>query len=174
MVRRKRSKSQTRTDAAAKRRLAAPESGKSGPCLVNIRRRRSRFAQKPACSGGEPPCYQHLLEALTAERAICFGNEASAFCLQDPRLSCSNLSWQAGSKQNQAEHSGVEAHVYEPVGVLRVASPRSESFKLTHYDPTCSFRVPTTFTASADQFREQWEGHLQLLSKLSLDASESP
>ena len=61
-----------------------------------------------------------------------------------------------------------------PLGVLRVASPRSESFKLTHYDPTCSFRVPTTFTASADQFREQWEGHLQLLSKLSLDASESP
>ena len=92
--RRKRSKARTRSDEAANRQSAGPQSGKSAPLalarnergqseqasascrlgkgatrqeaprVVSVRKRRTRLAHKPVCSGGEPPCYQHLLEGV--------------------------------------------------------------------------------------------------------------
>jgi hypothetical protein len=62
-----------------------------------------------------------------------------------------------------------------PGGVLRVASPRSESFK---FNPSTIRRAqfagqqllqPQTISSA-----DSGMGHLQLLSKLSVDAPESP
>lgn len=83
----------THSDEAAKRQLTAAESGSAPlafvgnergssqqasascrldkgatrqetPRVVSIRKRPTRLAGEPACCGGEPPCYQHLLEGL--------------------------------------------------------------------------------------------------------------
>lgn len=45
--------------------LGTGVAGHSAPRVGSIRkRRRSLIADRPACGGGEPPCYQHLFEGL--------------------------------------------------------------------------------------------------------------
>jgi hypothetical protein len=83
----RRSRARTRSDEAANRQSAGPlalarnERGHSeqasascrlgkgatrqeAPRVVSVRKRRTRLAHQPVCSGGEPPCYQHLLEGV--------------------------------------------------------------------------------------------------------------
>jgi hypothetical protein len=51
--------------------LGTGVAGHSAPRVGSIRkRRRSLIADRPACGGGEPPCYQHLFEGLGLWHAI--------------------------------------------------------------------------------------------------------
>jgi hypothetical protein len=103
-------------------------------------------------------------------RPVCFGNRASAFCLQDCALAADQFfvaSW--FRTENQAAYSDAEVHLYEPrsgfqelpvrVGEFYVNTSTTRRARLADDE----LLQPQTIY----QFDGSVMGHLQLLSKLS-------